>query len=74
MLRALDDRGFAISTGSACSTHRKGHGSGVLQAMGISPEVAQNAVRFSFGHTTTTEDSAALLSEVRSLWETLGRG
>jgi cysteine desulfurase len=69
MLRALDEKGFAISTGSACSSHHKGSASSsqVLQAMGISPETAQNVVRFSFGYTTVAQDTEALLNAVRDV-------
>jgi cysteine desulfurase len=75
MLRALDDAGFAISTGSACSSHHKTSAASgqVLQAMGVPAETAQNAVRFSFGYTTAEQDIAALLKAVQEVCQRLHR-
>ncbi|MDR3312489.1 MAG: cysteine desulfurase [Spirochaetaceae bacterium] len=67
MVRALDERGFAISTGSACSFRRKGAFRPILRAMGIDGKTAQNAVRFSFGHRTTETDMDALQGALREL-------
>jgi cysteine desulfurase len=52
---ALDLDGFAVSAGAACSSGkvRQSH---VLTAMGVEPSLAQNAIRVSFGATTTAED------------------
>ena len=53
MLRALDSKGFYISTGSACSSKKAGRP--VLEAMHISSDLRETSVRFSFGpHTTPT--------------------
>ena len=53
MLRALDAKGFFISTGSACSSKKAGRP--VLEAMHITPDLRETSVRFSFGpHTTAT--------------------
>jgi cysteine desulfurase len=75
MLRALDEKGFAISTGSACSSHHKGSAASgqVLQAMGVSAETAQNVVRFSFGYTTDAQDTEALLKAVQEVCRQLHR-
>ena len=51
MLRALDAKGFYISTGSACSSKKAGRP--VLEAMHISPDLRETSVRFSFGPHTT---------------------
>ncbi len=53
--RVLNDRGVAVSTGSACSSkkHRISH---VLSAMGTPEETAFSAIRVSWGKTTTEED------------------
>lgn len=46
MLVALDTAGFAVSSGSACAAG-KSEPSPVLLAMGLGPDVAQTALRFS---------------------------
>lgn len=55
MLISLDLQGFAVSSGSACSSGKVGL-SHVLTAMGIEPDIAQGAVRISLGWNTTEED------------------
>ena len=67
MLRALDSKGFSISTGSACSAKKNKRP--VLEAMHVEPKLRENAVRFSFGpHTTdkAIEDLLAAVAEVNS--------
>ena len=55
MLHALEGDGVYVSTGSACSS-KKLKVSGVLTAMGIKPQVAEWAVRFSLSPHTTEEE------------------
>ena len=55
MLMLLDSRGVAVSSGSAC-TSRALKASHVLIAMGISHELAQGSLLFSFGLDNTPED------------------
>lgn len=64
MVRALSEQGIYISTGSACSSKKKQRS--VLQAMGVAPDLAQNAVRFSFGPETTREDMHTLAAAVQA--------
>ena len=67
MLRALDSKGFSISTGSACSAKKNKRP--VLEAMHVDPKLRENAVRFSFGpHTTdkAVDDLLAAVAEVNS--------
>jgi cysteine desulfurase len=52
---ALDLSGVAVSTGSACSSGRV-EPSGVLLAMGLSPDEARSTVRFSLSRFTTEEE------------------
>ncbi len=52
---ALDLGGVAVSSGSACSSGKVKR-SHVLDAMGISRELAESALRFSLGWTTTQVD------------------
>ncbi|MEG1605177.1 MAG: cysteine desulfurase family protein [Clostridia bacterium] len=55
MLHALEGEGVYVSTGSACSS-KKRKLSPVLLAMGLSPDQAECAVRFSLCPTTTHEE------------------
>ncbi len=70
LLIALDTRGFAVSTGSACSSGSI-EPSHVLLAMGRSPAEARSSVRFSFGQGNTLEDvdklADAVIDSVRRL-------
>jgi cysteine desulfurase len=68
MVRALDDEGFAVSTGSACSSHRESRP--VLDAMGIDKETALYGIRISQGWTTTEDDIEALCRAIKKI---LGR-
>lgn len=65
MVLKLDEMGFAVSGGSACSTGSL-EPSHVLTSMGISKDEAYGALRISMGRTTTEEDcelfARALLS------------
>ena len=51
----LDRRGIAFSSGSACKSGRP-EPSAALLAMGLTPEQAHGAVRFSLGHNNTEEE------------------
>jgi cysteine desulfurase len=51
----LDKAGYAVSTGSACSSGEE-KPSDVLLAMGMNSETAGNVLRFSSGWSTTPED------------------
>lgn len=62
MVRSLSEKGFYISTGSACSARKMSRP--ILEAMGVSKEDATNAVRFSFGPRTTKEDMDSLLHAI----------
>ena len=60
LLIALDLAGFAVSTGSACSsgTLEPSH---VLKAMGFPPHRTQNSIRFSLGAANTDADVDRLI-------------
>ena len=59
MVIALDLRGFAVSTGSACSSGAITP-SHVLTALGLSAGQARSSLRFSLGHSNTVEQVDAL--------------
>jgi len=65
MTRALDDLGFAVSTGSACSSARQERP--VLAAMGIGDKLALEGIRISQGWSTTDEDIDLLLAAIREV-------
>ncbi len=71
MVRALDAKGFAISTGSACSAKKQSRP--ILAAMQISRDMQDTAVRFSFGTHTTQDDMQALLQAVQDISRTFSR-
>ncbi|MEN6601629.1 MAG: cysteine desulfurase family protein [Bryobacteraceae bacterium] len=60
---ALDLAGFAVSTGSACSSGAV-EPSHVLSAMGLSTERARASLRFSLGRSNTVEQVDALAEAV----------
>lgn len=53
--RVLSEKGFMISTGSACSSNKKSNTKGIL-SMGISEEEGFSSFRISLGRTTTLDD------------------
>jgi len=60
---ALDLRGFAVSSGSACSSGST-EPSHVLLAIGLVPERARASIRFSLGRSNTVEQVDALIDAV----------
>jgi cysteine desulfurase len=63
MVIALDLRGYAVSSGSACSSGAV-EPSHVLLAMGLKPEDARSSVRFSLGPGNTVEQVDGLIEAV----------
>jgi cysteine desulfurase len=70
LLIALDLEGFAVSTGSACSsgTLEPSH---VLRAMGLPAHRTQNSIRFSLGAGNTEADVDQLVAKLPTLVEKL---
>jgi len=70
LLMALDRAGFAVASGSACSSG-SAEPSAVLLAMGVAPELAKGAIRVSLGRANTQgqvqEFIAVLQVELRRL-------
>lgn len=63
MMYVLDSHGVEASNGSAC-TAGVAQASHVLLAMGRTVEDAASTMRFSFGHTTTSDDIDALVAHL----------
>jgi len=68
LVRVMDRAGFALSTGSACSSASVERP--VLSAMGLDEAARREGVRISQGWTTTEEDIDALLAALRRAVET----
>ncbi len=65
LVRVMDEAGFAISTGSACSSNKKSR-TRALEAMGIPYKTAFSSIRISQGEETT-------MDEIEAFLETLGK-
>ena len=72
MLHALEAEGVYASTGSACSS-KKLKVSNVLLAMGIAPERAEWALRFSISPHTTVEEIDEAAEKLRVCYDMLKR-
>jgi cysteine desulfurase len=64
---ALDLAGVCVSAGAACSSGKVTR-SAVLSAMGVSPALADTALRISFGWNTEAEDIERLIGAWRDLY------
>ncbi|MDR1470596.1 MAG: cysteine desulfurase [Spirochaetaceae bacterium] len=67
--RALDEKGFCISTGSACSATKVERP--VLAAVGVGEKQRLEGVRLSQGYSTTTAAMDALLNAIGDVLKTL---
>jgi cysteine desulfurase len=63
LLIALDLKGFAVSSGSACSSGAS-EPSHVLTAIGLTKEQARSSLRFSLGRSNNEEQVDALIQAV----------
>jgi len=72
LLLLLDEKGIAVSAGSACSSNDKTHSaSHVLQAIGLNQFEARGGIRVSFGRYTTNEDFDFFKSTLKESVESL---
>lgn len=69
MVRALDEQGFAVSTGSACSSADKKRP--VLDSMGIDQKISVGGIRISQGWSTTMEEIDSLAKAISGLCQIL---
>jgi cysteine desulfurase len=65
LVMALDRKGFAVASGSACSSDST-EPSHVLMAMGVHADLARGAVRVSFGMQNTTRQVANFLNTLKN--------
>ncbi|MFC5678150.1 cysteine desulfurase family protein [Aeromicrobium endophyticum] len=70
VLVELEARGIVCSSGSACAAGSDDP-SHVLLAMGVQPEIAQTAVRFTFGRETTDADLGTTAAELAAAVRTV---
>lgn len=64
LVTALDKAGFAVASGSACSSDSN-EPSHVLLAMGIEPDLARGAVRVSLSESNTSEEITQFLAALQ---------
>ena len=70
LLMQLDLAGFAVASGSACSSGKR-EPSHVLLAMGISEQLARSSIRVSFGPDNSSADAEALVQELVKVYKRL---
>lgn len=63
LLHYLEQKGIYVSTGSACSSKKKG--SHVLNAMKLTPDEIEGAIRFSLSDMNTEEEILETIKEVK---------
>ncbi|MDD4582609.1 MAG: cysteine desulfurase family protein [Eubacteriales bacterium] len=63
LLHTLEQRDIYVSTGSACSSRKKG--SHVLVAAGLAPSKIESAIRFSFSEFNTIEEMDYVVFELK---------
>jgi cysteine desulfurase len=73
LLVALGERGVCVSGGSSCASGAL-QTSHVLAAMGVAPELAGGALRFSLGYATADADVDRALTVVPAVVASLRRG
>ncbi|MBQ9707844.1 MAG: cysteine desulfurase [Firmicutes bacterium] len=63
LLHTLEQEGIYVSTGSACSSNKKGQ-SHVLDAMGLKPKDIEGTLRFSLGRFNTLDETEEVIEKV----------
>jgi len=70
MLINLDQKGIAVSRGSACSSGSD-KPSYVLEAMGFNSNHISNSLRFSFGKTNKREDIDKVIEVISAIYKNM---
>ncbi|MEL7657749.1 MAG: cysteine desulfurase NifS, partial [Bacillota bacterium] len=65
LLHTLEQSEIYVSTGSACSSNKKGQ-SHVLKAMGLTNTEIEGAIRFSFSEFNTVEEMDYVLVQLKN--------
>ena len=73
-LRVMADKGFCLSSGSACSSNSKGKAESVLTAMNIDPASRMSSIRISMGRGTSASDVDDLCTALAASAKELGIG
>ena len=68
ILHTLEGEGIYVSTGSACSSNKKGR-SHVLKAMGLSDKEIEGAIRFSLSRDNTSQEMDVVIEKVKQAVE-----
>jgi cysteine desulfurase len=66
--RMLDDLGFAVSAGSACSHNARQKGAKVHNALRLDPSLSQSSIRISFSGDTSLKACEELASAINTLY------
>ena len=72
LLHALEEKGIYVSSGSACSSHKR-EMSPVLKAIGMDKPSAESTLRFSLSRYNTEEEIASVLETLDQLLPVLRR-
>lgn len=72
LLHMLEQKDIFVSTGSACSSNKKGQ-SHVLKAAGLTDEEIEGAVRFSFSRFNTVEEMDYVIANLKKSVEDIRR-
>ncbi len=65
--RMLMDKGFCVSSGSACSNNARKKAGGVLEAMGVPSKLSMNSIRISFSDSTGKEETLLLIKAMKEI-------
>ncbi|TYQ15514.1 UNVERIFIED_CONTAM: cysteine desulfurase [Acetivibrio alkalicellulosi] len=66
LLHHLEEKNIFVSTGAACSSKKNVH-SHVLKALGLSPDIIEGAIRFSFSSNNTVEDIEETINALKDI-------
>ena len=72
LLHALEDKGIYVSSGSACSSHKRA-ASPTLTATGTPPEEITSSIRISLSDLNTMDEAERALAALREIVPVLGR-